>query len=111
METRGVRLRRYLMQRTGGAHGWVNDLSARSGVKRQTLSAWMGDRARPDLESLDALASVLGVRPYEVVAVMDGDEPVVRIDEDLRAQLREELEALLDERLGPRLEGRGRGAA
>lgn len=99
------------MQKTGGAHGWVNQLSADSGVKRQTLSAWMGDRTRPDLESLDALALVLGVRPYEIVAVMDGDEPVVRIDEELRSQLREEMEALLDERLGPRRADRSRGAA
>lgn len=99
------------MQKTGGAHGWVNQLAADSGVKRQTLSAWMGDRTRPDLESLDAVAGVLGVRPYEIVAVMDGDEPVVRIDDELRVQLRAEMEALLDERLGPPRAPRARGAA
>lgn len=93
------------MERTGGAHGWVNQLAADSGVKRQTLSAWMGDRTRPDLESLDALARVLGMRPYEIVAVMDGDEPIVRLDEAtlaaLDARVEERVQAALDARLGP----------
>lgn len=92
VETRGTRLRQFLLERTGGAHGWVNALAKQSGVKRQTLSAWMGDRTEPDLASLDAVADALGVRPFELVAAMDGDGPVVRYDDRLRAMIREEIE-------------------
>lgn len=111
VETRGVRLRRYLMTQTGAPHGWVNSLAKESGVKRQTLSAWMGDRATPDLLSIEAIARALGVRPYEVLAAMDGEGPVVRVDDQLREVLREEIESAIDERLGPRREARGRADA
>lgn len=92
VETRGGRLRQFLLERTGGQHGWVNKLAGRSGVKRQTLSAWMGDRTEPDLASLYAVAEALGVRPFELIAAMDGDGPVVRYDDQLRAVIREEIE-------------------
>lgn len=111
METRGTRLRAYLLLKTGGAHGWVNDLATRSGVKRQTLSGWMGDRTQPDLASLEAIARVLGVRTFEIVAAMDGDVAVSLLDPAVRSALRQEIEAALDERLGPRREGREPGSA
>lgn len=107
-------MRRFLLERTGGAHGWVNELAVRSGVKRQTLSAWMGDRTVPDLDSLGAIAKALPpdaagrpVSRFEIVAAMDGEGPVVRLDGSLRLLLREEIEAVLDERLGPRRAARG----
>lgn len=76
METRGTRLRRYLLRLTGGPPGWVNALADKVGVTRQTLGNWMGDRVRPDLQSIEALAAALDVRPWQVVAAMDGDEAV-----------------------------------
>lgn len=93
VETRGARLRQFLLERTGGEHGWVNALAAKSGVKRQTLSAWMGNRTDPDLESLRAVADAIDVRLYELVAAMDGEGPVVRVDDRLREMIRQEIEA------------------
>jgi transcriptional regulator with XRE-family HTH domain len=97
VESRGARLRQFLFERTGGQHGWVNALAAKSGVKRQTLSAWMGDRAEPDLESLRAVAEAIDVRLFELVAAMDGEGPVVRFDDALRAMIREEIERYGDQ--------------
>lgn len=111
-DTPGSRLRAYLLAKTGGKHGWVNSLAERAGIKRQSLSAWMGNRERPERGSIDALADALGVRPYEIVAVLDGDGPVVRVeDEHLWAMLQERVERLLDERLGPPSGSTGRGVA
>lgn len=100
MESRGSRLRRYLLAKTGGSHGWVQKLAADSGVKRQTLSAAMGDRGSPDLHTIDQIAEALGVRPFEILAAMDGDVAVSLTDPAVRQAMREEMEALLDERLG-----------
>lgn len=95
-------MRRYLLSQTGGEHGWVNELAERSGVKRQTLSAAMGDRGTPDLRTIDAIAEALGVRPFEILAAMDGDVALPLADPRVRQAMREEMDALLDERLGPR---------
>lgn len=102
VESRGARLRQFLLDKTGGNHGWVNALAAKSGVKRQTLSAWMGDRTSPDLDSLDAVATALGVRLFELVAAMDGDGPVVRFDDQLRTMIREEFERYRGDQEPPR---------
>lgn len=108
----GRRLRAYLLERTGGTHGWVNAFAARAGVKRQSLSGWMGDRERPERGSIEAMADALGVRPYEIVAVLDGDGPVLRVDDEaLWAMFEDRVERLLDERLGPRPGSTARDAA
>lgn len=90
----------------------MNALAEKSGIKRQSISAWMGNRERPERGSIDAMAEALGVRPYEIVAVLDGDGPVVRVEDELLwGLLQERVERLLDERLGPPPASRGRGAA
>lgn len=102
-ETPGSRLRAYLLEKTGGKHGWVNKLERDTGIKRQSISAWMNNRGRPERVSIDTLAAALGVRPYEIVAVLDGDGPVARVDDErLWEALEPRIERLLDERLGPR---------
>lgn len=111
VESRGTRLRKFLLAQTGGAHGWVNSLAAESGVKRQSLSAWMGDRAEPDLASIREVARVLRVRPFQIVAAMDGDPAVNIGDPAVRAAIREEIEQALDERLGRRPEDHGQAGA
>lgn len=111
MESRGHRLRRYLLRQTGGAHGWVNELASASGVKRQTLSAWMGDRTQPDLASLAEVAAALHVKTFEIVAAMDGELAVSLTDPRAREALRSEIEAVLDERLGPRRDTDARNGA
>ena len=100
METRGGRLRRFLLRETGGATGWVNALADSAGVKRQSLSAWMGYRADPDLASIYAIAKALGVRPFQVLAAMDGDGDVAPLTliEERALQL---VDRALDARLGP----------
>jgi len=97
MESRGARLRRFLQSQTGGAHGWVNELAERSGVKRQTLSAWMGDRAEPEMETLTAVATALRVPRYRIIAAMDGD-PVLPLDEEGERTLEQILDRLLERR-------------
>lgn len=97
METRGARLRRFLIQQTGGQHGWVNALAERSGVKRQTLSAWMGDRAEPTMESLTDVARALDIPRYRIIAAMDGDA-VLPLDEEGTRKLEEMLDRLLEDR-------------
>jgi transcriptional regulator with XRE-family HTH domain len=111
MENEGARLRSYLLAKTGGKRGWVNDLCGAAGLKRQTLSLWMSGKTSPDLDSLSALARALHVRRYELVAAMDGDLALAETDERTREVLRQEIEAVLDERLGPRREARGRSGA
>ena len=76
----------------------MKQLSAESGVKRQTLSAWMGNRTQPDLESLDAIAKVLEVRTFEIVAAMDGDVAVSLTDPQVEEHLTALIARLLDER-------------
>lgn len=97
--TRGERLQAYIHAQMGGGRGSQKELVERSGVKRQTLSKWTNPRfdGYPDLASLAAVASALGVRLYEIVAAMEGDEPVVRIDARLRAAIREEMQAFARE--------------
>ena len=113
MTTRGERLRSYLLARTGGKPGWQAQLVKESGVKRQTISKWTNpafDRY-PDLETLGAIAHALGVPTFEVIAAMDGDVAVALNDPRARAAMREEMERLLDERLGPRQEPPGQAGA
>lgn len=111
METRGDRLRRYLIAKTGGRHGWVNALSEASGVKRQTLSSAMGDRSNPDLATITAIAEAVGVRPFEVLAAMDGDVAVSLTDPRAQEAIQAAVEAAVAERLGPRQEPPGRAGA
>jgi len=109
METRGTRLRRFLLAQTGGTHGWVNALADKSGVKRQTISAWMGDRAEPEMASLTAVAEALGVPRYRIIAAMDGD-PVLPLDESAEQRLEELLDRMLADRgYLPRRGGRAVG--
>jgi transcriptional regulator with XRE-family HTH domain len=113
MTTRGERLRGYLLARTGGSPGWQSRLVATSGVKRQTISKWTSpsfDRY-PDLETLAAIAKALDVPTFEIIAAMDGEVAVALKDPRARAAMREEMESLLDERLGPRQAPRGRSGA
>jgi transcriptional regulator with XRE-family HTH domain len=76
---RARRLRRYLEDLWvegghGTRHGFVTGLARVSGVKRATLTAWFSETRpkEPSLETLGAVAAVLGVTRAELVAAMDG---------------------------------------
>jgi transcriptional regulator with XRE-family HTH domain len=103
MTMRGVRLRAYLLAMTGGGVGWQAELVKKSGVKRQTISKWTSAKfdGYPDPEALADVARALEIRPYEIVAAIDGDGPVAPIDQmkaaavaEIAAQLPDLLEAL-----------------
>lgn len=108
MTTRGARLSAFLLLRTGGRRGWQATLVRGSGVKRQTITKWTKADfdGYPEPEHLAALAAAVGAKLWEVVAVMDGDVAVSMADPQLRQVIRAEVEAALDERLGPRREPR-----
>ena len=90
--TQGERLRAFLEQRTGGQRGWVSALARDTGVDRISLYAYFSGRVAPDLSTLIRLADAVGARPYEIVAAMTGDWPVVSVhDPALREMLRELL--------------------
>jgi len=95
-------MRTYLARRTGGRRGWQKALVERSGVQRQTLTKWTNPDfdGYPDMDALAAVASALGVRPWEVVAALDGDA-AVPVDDELRMAIAMEVDRAVDERLGP----------
>jgi hypothetical protein len=101
MTTRGERLSAYLQAVTGGRHGWQAKIVRDSGVKRQTITKWTrpGFDGYPDPEALAAVAKAAGVRPWQIVAAIDGDEDVVSLrDPGTKATMRALLEELLAER-------------
>ena len=81
----------------------------------ETMYEWFRDEREPSLAHLRALAEAFGVRRSAIVAAMDGDEPAPALSaqamETILAQLEPRLEALLDERVGPRRPTAARGAA
>lgn len=93
-------MRAYLLAQTGGHSGWQRDLVAASGVKRQTISKWTTPTfdGYPDPDALAAVAGALGVRPFEIVAAIDGDVAVSLTDPRTKETLRDLLEDLLAER-------------
>jgi len=113
MSTRGERLSDYLRLKTGGRRGWQTALVEKSGVKRQTISKWTSPSfdGYPDLETLATVAAALDVKTFEIVAALDGDQAVSPLDPAVRSALRDEIEAALDERLGPRKAARARSGA
>lgn len=92
MTTQGERLRAFLEERTGGQRGWVTELARSTGIERVSLYAYFGGRVQPDLSTITRLSDAVGCRPYEIVAAMTGDWPVVSVhDPALREMLRELL--------------------
>lgn len=111
VDTEGARLKSYLAQLMGDKYGWPTELSKNSGVKRATLYKWFRGASTPDLESLRAIAEQVGVSRAQIVAAMDGQVPIVSLDDRTTAALEELIERRLEERLGPRSEGRRRPGA
>ena len=68
----------------------------------ETLYSWFRGETSPSFDNLGAIATTLGVRRFQLVAAIDGEAPVISLDRDTREAMRQEIEAALDERLGPR---------
>lgn len=106
VSTEGARLKAYLAELMGNKYGWPTELSKQSGVKRATLYKWFRGASTPDLESLRAIAEKAGVTRAQIVAAMDGQAPLVSLDDRTTAALEELIDRRLDERLAT---GQGRG--
>jgi len=103
-DTPGTRLRAYIDGRWSRGKGGILGLSKLLNTSTETMYEWFRDDREPGLDHLTRLAEVLneGATRSEILAVMDGEASPVRLDGPTRAALRAEIEAVLDERLGPR---------
>ena len=106
-DTPGTRLRAYIDARWTRRQGGILALAGLLNVATETMYEWFRDDRQPNLDHLARLSRALGVKRWEIVAAMDGEATVAPIDEATRAMLRAEIEAVLDERLGPRKAARG----
>jgi hypothetical protein len=97
----GDRLRAFVEARWSRRNGGIRGLCKRMQVAPETVYGWFRGDNDPSLGALATMASVLGVKRWEIVAAIDGDE-AVGFDESGRDQLRDLVESVLDERLGPR---------
>lgn len=68
----GKRLKAFIDQRWTRADGGITALAEAAGIRRPTLYAWFRAADAPELASLRAVASALGVTRAELVAAMDG---------------------------------------
>lgn len=98
----GDRLRAYIEARWPRSKGGMRGFCRDAGVTPETLYSWFRGETSPSFDNLGAIAASLGVRRFHLVAAIDGEAPVVTLDRDTREALRLEVEAALDERLGPR---------
>jgi hypothetical protein len=70
----GERLRVLLETAMGGRHGWVTALAAAAQVRRATVYAWFAGTSEPRAESLRELARVTGLKRWQFLAAIDGDD-------------------------------------
>jgi transcriptional regulator with XRE-family HTH domain len=96
----GERLRSYIDARWGRRKGGIRGLAAKLNVSAETMYEWFRGEREPNLDHLTRMAEALGVKRSEILAAMDGEAPVVALDDATRRAIREEIEAVLDERRG-----------
>ena len=99
----GERLKAFVSARWTREQGGIRRLAERLGVAPDTVYSWFRGEHPPDAFDLEALAGLLGVSRWEILAAMDGEEFVV----DLRSQealklLRDVVDQALDDRQVPR---------
>lgn len=104
-ETSGSRLRAYVDSHWDRKRGGIRGLAAALNTTAETMYEWFRGEREPSLAHLRAMADAFGVTRSEIVAAMDGDEPVLRLDEEtltaLDARFEARMQAALDARLGP----------
>lgn len=91
--TDGKRLERFVRLRWGRDKGGIRRLATALGTSPDTVYHWFNGNSHPDTGDLRLLAEVLGVRRFEIVAAMDGEETVMPLN-DLT---RESFVRLMDE--------------
>lgn len=97
----GTRLEQFVRLRWTRRKGGIRALAEVIGTSPDTVYRWFNGTSPIDTYYLGRLAEALGVRRWEIVAAMDDDE-AVPFDETGQERLRELVERLLDERVGPR---------
>lgn len=93
----GDRLRAYIEARWPRSKGGIRGFSRKAGPTPETLYSWFRGETSPSWENLEAIATTLGVKRFQLVAAMDGDAPVVRLDAATREALRLEIRSVLAE--------------
>jgi transcriptional regulator with XRE-family HTH domain len=111
-------LEAFVRSRWGRNRGGIRGLARESHVSAETIYRLFNGEGQPDLATLTQLAEALGVKRHELLAAMDGEGPVVALDEQTKAAVRQELAELLPEflaelgvRLPPRTPRERGGAA
>lgn len=101
-ETPGSRLRDYIDARWSRSQGGILGLARQLNVSTETMYEWFRSEREPNLDHLTRLAEKLDVRRSAILAAMDGDAPVLPLDQTTRAMVREEVRRILDEERGTR---------
>lgn len=63
-----------------------------------TVYKWFSGETPPNTDALQALADALGVRRFEIVAAMDGEETVMPLNETTRAAFVSLMDEWADQR-------------
>lgn len=109
----GERLKAFVSARWTRSDGGIRKLAERLGVAPDTVYSWFRGEHPPDAFDLEALAGLLGVSRWQILAAMDGEEFVVDLrSEEVRQLLRDVVDQALDDRQVPQRRPRqGDGAA
>jgi DNA-binding phage protein len=99
-EENGKRLERYVHTRWDRDRGGMRGLAREAEISADALYKWFRGDAEPTLAGLGRLAAVLKVKRHELVAVYDGDSPIV----DASALLDPEARGLLVEMVASQVE-------
>jgi len=94
----GQRLRELLEKATGGGHGWVANLARDAHVRRATVYAWFSGTSEPSGETMSELARVSGLRRWQLLAAIDGDQVLDLNAPEGEARIRE----IVDEQIARR---------
>lgn len=91
----GQRLERFIRSRWDRDRGGLRGLSNEAGISTDSLYKWFRGESEPTLAGLQAVSKVLGVRPYELVAVYHGDRPAGDIRDLMDPEVRQQLVELI----------------
>lgn len=90
--TEGKRLEQFVRLRWGRAQGGIRALAVEAETSADTIYHWFNGQAPPDTYQLGKLAKVLGVKRWQIVAAMDGEAPIVALDDATRQAMLEVVE-------------------
>lgn len=100
----GRRLEAYVRSRWDRDKGGIRGLADTAGISADALYKWFRGDSEPSLEALGQLASALGVKRHELVAVLDGERSGTDVVRLLGPESREELIGWLAMEIRKRIE-------